>query len=182
MKLSGTSLHRYSNSVALTVNSSASREVVDGARGSERDTACFYFRVFHSCTELKQQTIWYIKTRQGLSITCLCDAFCTSFFFVFVFSIKTNKGMKRCECKSRYAWQKVVSANVYIMLLVTLTMKERWKAAKCHRRGILTEVTYFGPRPFLGAHNDLTHSVTFTPSSRPSPVTTLTSADLLWPK
>ena len=21
--------------------------------------------------------------------------------------------MKRCECKSRYAWQKVVSANVY---------------------------------------------------------------------
>ena len=58
---------------------------------------------------------------------------------------------------------------MYMMLLVTLTMKERWKAAKSHRRGILTEVTYFGPRSFLGAHNDLTHSVTSTPSSRPPP-------------
>ena len=58
---------------------------------------------------------------------------------------------------------------MYMMLLVTLTIKERWKAAKCHRRGILTEVTYFGSRPFLGAHNDLIHSVTFTPSSRPPP-------------
>ena len=111
MKLSGASLHRYSNSVALTVNSSASREAADGARGSERDTACFYFRIFYSCTELKQYTIRYIKTRQSLSIRCLCDAFCLYQFGGF--QLKLDKGMKSCECKSRYAWQKVVSANVY---------------------------------------------------------------------
>ena len=90
------------------------------------------------------------------------------FFVCVFFQLKLDKGMEGCECKSRYTWQKVVSANVYDAT-VTLTMKERWKAAKCHKRGILTEVTSFGPRSFLGAHNDLTHSVTSTPSSRPPP-------------
>ena len=110
MKLSGTSLHRYSNSVALTANSSASREVADGARGSQRDTACFYFRAFHSCTDLKQQTIWSHKnsTRPLYHVLVWC------FLYQFgAFQLILDKKMKGCECKSRYAWQKVVCANVY---------------------------------------------------------------------
>ena len=32
---------------------------------------------------------------------------------VWGFQLKLDKGVKGCECKSRYAWQTVVSANVY---------------------------------------------------------------------
>ena len=75
--------------------------------------------------------------------------------------------MKGCEYKSSYEWQKVVSANVYE---ATYDFDRAREVEGCKRqRTILTEVTSFGPRYFLDAHNDLTHSVKFTPPVLPRP-------------
>ena len=110
MKLSGASPTTHTLTLALAVNSSASRQIADGTRGSERDTPCFYFWVFHSCTNLKQWTIWSHKT--STRPLYHMPAWCFLYHFG-AFQLKLDRGVKGCEYKSSYAWQKVVSANVY---------------------------------------------------------------------
>ena len=162
MKISGASLTTHTLTLwpwLTTVLLRARSLTVPGVQ-----KACFYFWVFHSCTNLKQWTIWSHKT--STRPLYHMSAWCFLYHFG-AFQLKLDRGVKGCEYKSSYEWQKVVSANVYD---ATCDFDHATEEEGCKRwRGILTEVASFGPRYFLDAHNDLTHSVKFTPSSRPPP-------------